>query len=401
MSISISLITMSLSTSSGADQKNTTCIDMNLLYNTDKNSYSVELFNDFVDNCSSETINGLETTTYPDNYGGAYIDSSNILHFKIVPKSDELSNEEIKYYISTLENDIIDKNRDIVMESANVTLNKLLEIQDSLDLVMTEYNISSTYTDEEANVLIISLIEYSNKEGILKYLEKNIDDFNQSYVSFEKGTETSFSFGNTSSNALSGSVTSSSNGSATLGFNAYRSATSSYGTVTAAHFATNNTTIFNASGSSIGSAQVRQLSGTLDAAYVPFGNNISPSDRINQISYPDDKLTGFYSNASIVQGMSTTKVGAVAGVNYGSVLSANSSVTVDNINFSEQVRVSNTQNAGDSGGPVFHSFIGPIQPGVFRPNTLIGIVTIRETSTGYGYASKAGNIMNTFGLTLY
>jgi hypothetical protein len=57
----------------------------------------------------------------------------------------------------------------------------------------------------------------------------------------------------TTSNALAGSdTTSSASTGATLGFNAYRHATGQAGVITAGHYATAGTTIYNAKGTTIG-----------------------------------------------------------------------------------------------------------------------------------------------------
>lgn len=98
--------------------------------------------------------------------------------------------------------------------------------------------------------------------------------------------------------------------------------------------------------------------------------------------------------------MTTTKVGGVSGVTTGTVTNASVSFSYNNITFTNQFKISNTQLAGDSGGPVFHTFIGPLQPGTTRSNTLIGIVTFMNDNDE-GYGSKAANIMSGLGVSLY
>ncbi|MBR6924274.1 MAG: hypothetical protein IKH50_07035, partial [Oscillospiraceae bacterium] len=112
-------------------------------------------------------------------------------------------------------------------------------------------------------------------------------------------------------------------------------------------------------------------------------------------------LTGYYNNSSIIQGMSSKKVGKTSNVTNGSVLSVSTSIlTNSNITLTSQFKVSNTQYGGDSGAPAFHSFTGPLQPGATRSNTLIGIVT-QADSDNNGYGSKAENILNGLSISFY
>src|SRR5574344_1512583 len=360
VSLSISMVTLSFSgLSSSAENKDADSIDMDYLYNTNRNAYSVELFQDFVESFPVESTDGVKTTIFPNSYGGAYIDDNNVLHVKVVNDENTTDYGLIsKNYISTFEKEsnVNNLDKDIIIENAKVNLTELLKIQNILELVMIKYDISSIYTDEQTNTLNIALLDDSKKDDILTYLKENFDGFDDGCIVFVEGSAISTTASNTTSNALAGSSSSSSAGTATLGFNAYKSSTGKYGVVTAAHFATSGTTIYNAKGTSIGSANVRQFSGSIDAAFVPFGSSITQSKRINQLSSPNDTLTGYYSNnSSIIQGMNTTKVGNTSGVNYGTVLSSNVSVVASGTLLSNQVKLSNTQLAGDSGGPVFYS----------------------------------------------
>lgn len=311
-SLSVSLLTMSVGVSSSAMSNfDNSTSDMEYLYDNDRNSYSIELFKNFISSCPSNNVGSVETTDFPDNYGGAYIDEKNVLHIKVVDSVDDGFTLKNSTNIADIKKNIgaVDVNNDVIIEEAEVSLEEMLEIQKTLDSVMVDFDISSTYTDEEKNVLGISLLDISKKDDIITYLKKNINNFNSNSVLFEQGEAISLSASDTSNNALAGSESSSSDGWATLGFNAYNSSSGKYGVVTAAHFATSGTTIYNSVGTTIGKPSVRQFSGTLDAAFVPFGSSISPSKYISQLSSPNDKLTGYYSNSSIVQGMTTTKVG--------------------------------------------------------------------------------------------
>lgn len=279
ISLSISLMTMSIGVASSVDTgRDNTRNDMTYLHDTDRKSYSVELFQDFVNNCPSKTIDGTETAIFPENYGGAYIDNQGVLHFKVVADLDvEATSSDVNYYISVLKKstDVVDENKDIIVEDADVTLEQLLKTQKALDSVMQEYNISSTYTDEENNTLVISLFDTSKKRDILRYLDANVNGFNNESIEFEQSSVITSTATNASNNALAGSASSSSAGySATLGFNAYNASSGKYGVVTAAHFATSGTTIYNALGYTIGKVKPEAFMLALNAFNRSFYSSV-------------------------------------------------------------------------------------------------------------------------------
>lgn len=100
--------------------------------------------------------------------------------------------------------------------------------------------------------------------------------------------------------------------------------------------------------------------------------------------------------------MIVQKYGAKTKEQSGRVTAASVSVKVGTTTFTDQVQLDIRQEGGDSGAPVVHSFIGPLQNGQQRHNTLLGIATIADSSTWEtAFASKACNINSAFGLTTY
>ena len=170
-SLSVSLLTMSVGVSSSAMSNfDNSTSDMEYLYDNDRNSYSIELFKNFISSCPSNNVGSVETTDFPDNYGGAYIDEKNVLHIKVVDSVDDGFTLKNSTNIADIKKNIgaVDVNNDVIIEEAEVSLEEMLEIQKTLDSVMVDFDISSTYTDEEKNVLGISLLDISKKYDIIK-----------------------------------------------------------------------------------------------------------------------------------------------------------------------------------------------------------------------------------------
>lgn len=367
-----------------------------------KNYHSVELYKNFTSSFSKKIQNNIEYVQYPEEYAGAYIDDNCILHIKVTGNSKKEKsinkNKFIKIMKKSSCKDVV-SNGDVIIESAENSLSTLLNIQKKLDDVMEKYKISSTYTNEEDNILEIELLDMSKKKSILKHLNDNYEGFNEKSVHFSKGYEIVPTANNTKSNALAGSTASAGSSCATLGFNAYDPVNKKYGVVTAAHFATKGTMIKNSKDKNIGKSSKRKYGGSLDAAFVPFGKGISKSKKIYRLSSPDDTLTGYFKNSELVTGMMVTKVGTTTRVTYGKILTVSHNVYDGKNHITDQVKISNKQLPGDSGGPVFFSMIGPVKKGSVRTNRLVGIATFTDKNKN-GYVSKAQTILKEFKLTL-
>jgi len=324
---------------------------------------------------------------YPDDYAGAYIDHDNNLHIILTAETSRSN------YHKMLDND-----DDIIFEYAANPLSRLLNIQEALNPLMQTFSIEATVLNEITNKIEIQLFDSSKDKDIIKYLESVINRFTVESITFNGTTGIKYTATtNTTSNALAGSESTASTDNATLGFNAYRAADGKYGVITAAHFATSGTSIKNANGTTIGSASARQLSGSIDAAFVPFPNGITKSYKLlnSNLIAIDENITGYYQNSQIISGMATTKIGKTSGWNYGMVTSTNITLNVSGTTLTDQLRVSNTQLVGDSGGPVLDYPYGPAIPW-----KLLGIATIADSSNN-GYCSKVQNIMSALSITVY
>jgi hypothetical protein len=266
---------------------------------------------------------------------------------------------------------------------------------------MQEFGIQRTAICQRINKVEINLPDSTKENEITQFLKNTFNDFDERSITFlgpAKIVTTEFS---TRYNALAGSQSLTNDlplQSATLGFNA-RDSNGQWGVVTAAHYATDGRVITNMY-VAIGSASVRQFSGTIDAAFIPFPVGISESYKLAGFYSPDDAITHYYTaDQYIEEGLSMTKRGHVTGTTTGQIEDTSVTIYIDGVGyFSDQVEISNEQQQGDSGCPVFHTI--PRADDVdFR--ILLGIATFANTGNNHGYVSKVYNINSILGVTPY
>jgi hypothetical protein len=327
-------------------------IDMTALKTADRNTYYVGVFSNIIE-CFPTTVTLTEygeTTVinYPDEFAGAYIDSSNNLH--IVLTSSVYVKTEYDYL------KITGYDKDVVFNVAEFSLSFLYDVQRTLGDVMVKLGIEGIILNEATNKLEVHMFDGAKETDVVEFLKTKFDKFNDRCIDFKGSLGLRTTASDSTSNALAGSKGTAGSIPATLGFNAYRASEGKYGVVTSAHFATSGTSIKNAMGTTIGSASVRQQSGTVDAAFIPFPSGITQSYR-RCTSSIDDEITGYRTNANIVQGMATRKYGIATGYTTGTVQSLSGIITVSGTTFTDQVVVSNQQLNGDSGGPVFDNLL--------------------------------------------
>ena len=341
----------------------------------------------------------VEQVVYPDEYAGAYIDDNDNLHIKLVGKKNA------ERYEALTNND-----ESVIIEEAATPLSKLHEIQDALDEVMVEFEISETRLQEDTNTVDV-YVTSEEQSIIFKYLNSKILNFSQKSVKFvDQGSKNSgdfhFTADDSASNVLAGSELKQGFlglSLASAGFNAYDKRQQRYGIVTAAHYAEPGNQIKNAKGTLIGSPTSRQLGDKLDAAFIPFENEatLQPTAKIKMHtdSSLDDNVTGYLNNDQLPVGLNTVKIGRTTGYTSGKILTNNQSFTLKGHKFNDQILASNLQKDGDSGGPIFHTVIGPVGSGEIRPMELIGIATVAYRNQAI--ASKAQTILDSFNLRLY
>ena len=119
-----------------------------------------------------------------------------------------------------------------------------------------------------------------------------------------------------------------------------------------------------------------------------------------------ENITGYYKNEKLVIGTNVTKIGQTTKTTQGKILSTdaigayNLEILNTRYTFEDTVKISNETIEGDSGGPVFHQFIGPLGVGEICPITMVGITSFRDSNNN-GYIIKIQNILDKFNLSLY
>jgi len=315
----------------------------NSLKETDRNAYYASLASDLKWSFPKVLVNTesgeKEVIAYPPEYGGAYIDTSNTLHILLTKTANMITKSS---YLEIMSND-----KDIIFDTADFPLSHLVEVQRALEEVMLEFNIESVILNDPTNRLDLHLLDSTKKTQITEFLENKFNNFDARCITFNDPLGIKPSGTDLYGNALAGSNCSTSTQLGTLGFNAYRHATGTQGVVTAAHIATDGTSVLNARGTTIGSETARQFSGTIDAAFVPLAMGMTFSYEISGFTSPDDRITHYYPNANITYGEPVDKRGRSSGTTSGTIVSTNSMFTVQGITFTDQVRVTNTQLGGE------------------------------------------------------
>jgi hypothetical protein len=395
----VSVIILTTFTSGFVSSKGTESlsIDLTSLKESNRNYYYATVAASLVDSFPTVVYQDVwggkrEVIAYPPEYAGAYIDENNTLHIVLTKDANMTT---LNNYRAIMYND-----KDIVYQYADFPLSRLYDAQRALDGVMQQFGMESTGANEATNKLEIRMINSAKEQGIIDFLDTKFNDFDVRCISFENATGLQFTDADTTSNALAGSYTSSSSNEwATLGFDAYRHPTGHTGVVTAGHYATAGTTIYNAVGTTIGSEEVRQYtSGTIDAAFIQFPPGITSSYKLsNSYAAPDDCITHYYPYTNYTQGQSVNKIGSNTSITSGTILNVGATATAGGFTFTDQVYISNQQKSGDSGGPVFETVVNT--PGTDF-HLLVGIATIGEITSPYrGYVSKVANIMSAFTIT--
>jgi hypothetical protein len=337
--------------------------------------------------------NGVqEVVLYPDEYAGAFIDEANRLHIVLTKPVDgetEYDYRAITGYDET-----------VIFNIAQYPLSFLYEVQRTLDGVMIDIDICATGLNERINRIEINLYDSERERGIVAFLKAKFDNFDENCLIFKESIDIEPKAVNTSGDALGGSRTTGGGYVGTIGFNAYRAADGVYGMVTASHVAPSGRTMSNAVGTTIGAPTISTYNGTIDAAFIPFPNNVTQSDKFyGPYANSDDYFTGYLPNgAYLVTGLSTDMIGNTTGRNTGSVLLPSHGLTEAGVTFTDQVRTSNVCARGDSGGPIFHAINLPA--GQKNLNVLIALICFGNPvdPSPYSDGPKVWNIVSGLGV---
>ena len=326
------------------------------------------------------------STEFTDNFGGIFLDENGILNLQYIQNDDDNLN---------------DLDGSIKLHNVCFSYNYLQSIQNYLSLKMEFYNISSIDIVQKENKIHIYITNNSKttQNRILSYLNafdiqaKNAIVFKSAPVeneAFSKvaqaGTEIWYNYGFLNLYKISGTICA----------NVVRNGTGEKGILTNAHVAEANKTMRCKAGK-INKSNLRQLGGSIDAAFVPFPNNTWILD---DSAYVDDSTT--YGNVHyngtqyIVEGYPVIKLGLTTGKTTGTILSTSTTSTFSNSNgdsftLNDLIKISNQGDHGDSGGPIYYNG-GP------KGNKNLIAMTVGGSS--YTYGCKIANIVSALNLTI-
>ena len=117
-----------------------------------------------------------EKFTKADEFAGAYIDQSNILHIIL---TNNATTTTINHYRNMMGNDT-----DIVFETADFPLSYLKAVQAALNGVMIEFGIEETGLNETANTIDIHLLDSTKQKDVIEFLKTVFNDFDDRCVAF-------------------------------------------------------------------------------------------------------------------------------------------------------------------------------------------------------------------------
>ncbi len=231
---------------------------------------SIELYEELVTRYRARTAlhNGKEFTVYSDDFAGVYIDEKGLLNIAVV---GEVQNDATLY------------GGFVLYKQFSFSYNYLQKIMNTVETIMDDYAILTVGIDDKYNHVFIELTDERYVERIIEILQlenlynydalkiivdpnaRNIDNANIAY-----GGDQIISHFHGEPTASSG----------TMSVNVICNITGQLGVLTNEHVArvTENTTtnnIYDSGWNLIGNFGMRgQNGGTIDAAFIPFANQI-------------------------------------------------------------------------------------------------------------------------------
>lgn len=152
----------------------------NSLKETDRNSYycclASNLMGSFPKVLIQTEYGEKEVTSYPPEYGGAYIDESNTLHILLTKTANMTTKTS---YLEIMDND-----EDIIFEIVDFPLSLLYDVQRTLGPVMGEFGIEGSMLNEVTNRLDLHLFDDTPENEIIDFLENKFNDFDVNCLTF-------------------------------------------------------------------------------------------------------------------------------------------------------------------------------------------------------------------------
>lgn len=329
--------------------------------------YGLAKYND-----NGELLEGkvnLESDDYPDYYAGSYFDEFDGLVIMVTGDIDKAKKELCEvigddgYQIRKVDN----------------SYKEMTRILEAIDKIFFNEK-----DDRKKNIIAYGISEKENKVFVEleEYSDKSIAEFKTNVVSsdiiaFEKGEtperiliSPGVRIGRTAA-ASQGQGTA---GRSSVGYRARRNGRN--GIVVSGHGVTIGSPVFW-NGRNIGQPLVRQVSGSIDAAFVPTATNISLSNAVSNGSLRP-------THANSVVGMNITRAGMTTRISHGRILATGVRLTAGGITNTHLVRTNARAASGDSGGPFF----------VTAGGRILGIAVTWNASNQTSTYCTSGNIQS-------
>lgn len=351
-----------------------------------------EIYNDLIESfIKTETRSTGINFTYPDYYGGAYIDNKGDLTVLI--------KEGVAQTKAAIPN-MLNGNNKVNYKICKYSFKELLSIKDLISNYKAEHddaiesNYFSYYISQENNQIVVELKDDST-EKIEAFREAVT---NSPAVTFVKSKGEIILI---ATDIKAGSKINTDIGAGSVGYRA-KTSDGKTGIVTCAHVISNGATL-KVNGTAVGTCTKWHYGDKVDAAFCEVTNSsYVPSNTI-------DSTTTVLSTETAWPGDGTTfnRRGFKTGAKTGTIISNNADywakhpVTKEDIHIVEAVKVKVVAAPGDSGGIVYTYVSSKNIRYTVGIMSAISIDPVTKVPTGEGYYIKAPYVNSTLGLSRY
>lgn len=345
-----------------------------------------KMINNIQNSFSQGSTRGLESgeLIYPDNFGGMYVNEQGEL---VVLVSEEITENVRSSYVLRAGSD------KFIIKSCEYSYNELSEVKSKLDeffldennwKLMDELEWYSLWISDSENRVIVSMDCKQDKIDKFKSLVSN-----SSLIKFEQSHGKPMGY-STKVIHPAGMVTST-YGSGSVGYVAKKSS-GEVGIVTAGHVVPSQGILLSYDGEYLNPATNIQISGKLDAAFVPYDESLFSFSNTTAYGYANLSSTvGRFVEGTKIRCEGSTSKTVKGGTVKNPSTTVRAKIPVGNeekeVAFSDFIQTSVEVPRGDSGGICYLS-------SGYNP---IGIISCGDNLT---YMCKISNINQTFGLSM-
>lgn len=331
---------------------------------------------------SADKDNSAAIASYPDYYGGAFINDQ---HKLVVYVTGDPAASAQKITSIAGSNDVIIKPGKYSYKALTAIMEDLNKIKLSNARRPSTANFSTWALMDAENRIVVELEDFSDQK--IEEFKRTV--MNSPAIEFRKSAgritlEASLDPGCKAATNVSGTEYGS------FAFRARRTSDSKKGMVTAGHVVSVGGTIYY-SGSSIGTCSASVQSGSVDAAFIPVNDTVAYT--------PSNTLCGtatVLSTSTSLPGTGTlvNMRGATTGTSSGNIISTNASTTTSaGISYTNLTSANYTSAGGDSGG-IIYTYVS-------ATNTRFTVGLHLGANTTTRFFTKAGLALTALSVTRY